>query len=125
MIVRIGYKRNYNPDEKDITSIAVCAGSGKLIQDSSIVFNRLGGSVFAGVKADLFLTGEMGHHQALELCDRASAYVVLTEHSNCERGYLKGTYVARLKEELSSSDADSESIEVLFSEIDLDPLQIA
>jgi putative NIF3 family GTP cyclohydrolase 1 type 2 len=72
----------------------------------------------------LFLTGEMGHHQALDLCDRANAYVILTEHSNCERGYLKDSYVARLKAELSTGD-ESEPVEILFSQIDSDPLQIA
>lgn len=27
-VVRVGYKRGYNPTAKDINTIAVCAGSG-------------------------------------------------------------------------------------------------
>ncbi len=70
------------------------------------------------------MTGEIGHHQALELCDRANAYVILTEHSNCERGYLKETYLSRLNEELASEEA-GEQVKIVFSKVDSDPLQIA
>lgn len=58
---------------KFISSIAVCAGSG--------------GSVLAGVKADLYWTGEMSHHEVLD-CVRSGVSVVLCEHSNTERPYL-------------------------------------
>lgn len=75
--------------------------------------------MFAGVKADLFLTGEMGHHQVLELCDRNGSHVVLTEHSNCERGYLQDIYIPALNNELNDSD-----VEVIFSQIDTDPLKV-
>lgn len=69
----------------------------------------------------------MGHHQALELCERSGSFVILTEHSNCERGFLKDVYCPRLVEELNTSVGDGdglENIEVLFSEIDSDPLKI-
>lgn len=65
----------------------------------------------------------MGHHRVLELCDRQNSHVLLTEHSNCERGYLREIFVPLLKETLNQ---DSKNIfEVLFSEIDIcDPLTI-
>lgn len=83
----------------------------------------LGGSVFTDVSADLFITGEMGHHQVLELCDRHNSHVLLTEHSNCERGYLSQVFVPLLEETLNCG-ADNK-FEVLFSEVDVcDPLSI-
>lgn len=79
----------------------------------------LGGSVFTGTQADLFLTGELTHHQTLDLCDKNNAHVVLTEHSNCERGYLRGVFVPALQSRL---DALDDSVRVLFSESDADPI---
>lgn len=54
-------------------SFAVCAGSGA--------------SVLTGVKADVFITGEMSHHEVLA-ANAAGTAVLLTHHSKCERGYL-------------------------------------
>jgi putative NIF3 family GTP cyclohydrolase 1 type 2 len=83
----------------------------------------LGGSVFSGVRADLFITGEMGHHQVLEICDRLNSTVLLTEHSNCERGYLKDVLSGLLKKTLSEFSGDD--FEVEYSQVDLqDPLSI-
>lgn len=71
----------------------------------------------------MFITGEMGHHQVLELCDRQNAHVLLTEHSNCERGFLKDIFVPLLKETLNQVSQDN--FEVSFSEADAsDPLLI-
>lgn len=83
----------------------------------------LGGSTFTNVTADLFVTGEMGHHQVLELCDRHNSHVLLTEHSNCERGYLSEVFVSLLKKTLNHKSENR--FEVLFSEADdCDPLSI-
>jgi putative NIF3 family GTP cyclohydrolase 1 type 2 len=60
--------------ESEISSIAVCAGSG-----ASVLVN-------AG-KVDLWITGEMGHHEALD-CQEKNISVLLAEHSNTERGFL-------------------------------------
>lgn len=71
----------------------------------------------------MFVTGEMGHHQVLELCDRHNSHVLLTEHSNCERGYLRQVFVPLLKKTLNHDAGNS--FEVLFSEIDVcDPLSV-
>ncbi len=57
-----------------ISTVTVAAGSG--------------GSLFShGPPADLYLTGECGHHEVLGLL-RRGASVVLAEHSSSERGYL-------------------------------------
>lgn len=75
------------------------------------------------MNADLFVTGEMGHHQVLELCDRQNAHVLLTEHSNCERGYLSDVFVPLLNETLN--ELSEKEVKVIFSEIDThDPLEI-
>ncbi|KAF9235382.1 NGG1p interacting factor 3 [Melanogaster broomeanus] len=56
-----------------VRTIAICAGSG--------------GSVLSGVEADVYLTGEMAHHEVLAAV-AAGRYVVLCGHTNTERGYL-------------------------------------
>ncbi len=47
-----------------------------------------GGSVLRGACADVFVTGEMSHHDALAIVG-SGATVVLAGHSNTERGFLK------------------------------------
>ena len=69
--------------------------------------------LFQGVHPrDLFLTGEMRHHDVLGRVAQGSA-VLLTEHSNSERGYLS-EFAVRLQDELS--------IEAFVSKQDRDPL---
>jgi dinuclear metal center YbgI/SA1388 family protein len=84
-----------------VKSVAMCAGSGA--------------SVFKGVKADLFLTGELSHHEVLALV-AAGACVLLTEHSNSERGYLPV-----LKRKI---EAGCPGVQVLVSTVDADPLRV-
>ncbi|XP_026685528.1 NIF3-like protein 1 [Diaphorina citri] len=56
-------------DEIMINSIAVCAGSG--------------GELLRGKKADLYITGEMSHHDVLDATHRGTT-VLLLEHSDSE-----------------------------------------
>ena len=57
-----------------VRTIALCPGAG--------------GSLFAQVdEVDVLLTGEMRHHDILERT-AAGAAVILSDHSNSERGYL-------------------------------------
>lgn len=58
----------------NVRSIAVAAGAG--------------GSVLRGADADVLVTGEMSHHDALAAL-AAGRSVVLAGHSNTERGFLK------------------------------------
>ena len=60
--------------ESAVKTVAVCAGSGS--------------SVLKDVRADLYVTGEMGHHDVLHATQTGTS-VILCEHTNTERGYLK------------------------------------
>ena len=57
----------------EIRRLAICPGSG--------------GSLFEDVEADAYLTGEMQHHQVLDLVQRGKS-VVLLGHTATERPYL-------------------------------------
>jgi len=87
-----------------IQRIAVCAGSGA--------------SVFRGLShVDLLVTGEMSHHEVLAATQNGQN-VILTEHSNTERGYLKV-----LKKTLDTELGVD--FEVVISQSDADPLLVA
>jgi len=58
-----------------VSTVAVCAGSG------ASVLSHAG-------KVDLWITGEMGHHEALDAQENNTS-VILAEHSNTERGFLE------------------------------------
>lgn len=89
---------------RPLKRIAVCAGSG--------------GSLFEPLRdVDLYVTGEMRHHDVLaKLAQGAS--VVLCEHSNTERGYLP-----RLADRLRQ--LTDGTAEILISTSDREPLQFA
>ncbi|EST05992.1 Ngg1p interacting factor 3, NIF3 [Kalmanozyma brasiliensis GHG001] len=89
--------------DKPISSIAVCAGSGS--------------SVFSGVKADLYLTGELSHHEILAY-KAAGASVIVTNHTNTERKYLRDVLQHWLRRELPSRYS------VSVSKTDRDPLTV-
>ncbi|KAG7794930.1 hypothetical protein KL929_004395 [Ogataea haglerorum] len=92
-----------NPDAAAITTVAVCAGSG--------------GSVFRNVDADLYLTGELSHHEALYFREKGSS-VIACNHSNSERGFL-----SVLKEQLAR-ELDDPEIAIDISTTDEDPFAI-
>ena len=84
-------------------SVAVCAGSG--------------GGVLAGASGhDLFLTGELRHHDVLRALARGTS-VILCEHSSSERGYLP-LFARRLRDETRGE------IEIVLSDADREPLAI-
>jgi dinuclear metal center YbgI/SA1388 family protein len=86
-----------------IRTAAVCAGAG--------------GSIFERCNhVDLVLTGEMRHHDILARVARGTT-VVLTDHSNCERGYLPHL-ATRLR------NAFGEDVAVHVATKDRDPLNI-
>lgn len=87
---------------RPIGSLAVCPGAG--------------GSLFAAVgEVDLLLTGEMRHHDVLARV-AAGTTVVLTDHTNSERGYLS-LFAERLQ-------AGCPGLEVQISRVDRDPLAV-
>lgn len=83
-----------------VRSVALCAGAGA--------------SVLRGRRADVYLTGEMGHHELLAAV-ASGIHVILTEHSNSERGYL-ATYAERLRAALGPR------VDVRISGVDADPV---
>ena len=85
-----------------VSSVAVCAGSG--------------GSVLRDVPADLYVTGEMSHHDVLHSVYNGSA-VILCDHSNTERGFLS-VLRSRLLDSLDKC------VEIDISTIDQDPLTV-
>ncbi len=91
-----------SPDpEALVERVAVCPGAG--------------GGLFEGCRGpQLFLTGEMRHHDVLDRVRRGE-HVILSDHTNTERGYLP-----RLAERLRAEWP----IEVLVSARDRDPLEI-
>ena len=86
-----------------VCTIAVCAGSGA--------------SMLAGVKADLYVTGEMSHHEVLS-ANATGASVILTNHSNSERGYLP-VLEQRLQRSWGLSGV---KLETIVTSVDADPL---
>ncbi|KAL6474973.1 hypothetical protein MHYP_G00160130 [Metynnis hypsauchen] len=85
-----------------VKTAAVCAGSGA--------------SVLQGVKADLYVTGEMSHHEILDAVAKGTS-VILSDHSNSERGFL-----SVFKERLAACLPDS--VTIAISKRDRDPLEV-
>ncbi len=85
-----------------IVSFGVCPGAG------GELFEAMG-------PVDLLLTGEMRHHDVLARV-AAGTTVVLTDHTNCERGYLP-RYVERLRAALPT-------VQFRVSDRDRDPLEV-
>ena len=74
---------------RHVRTIALCAGAG--------------GSVLTGQEADVYWTGEMRHHDVLAARQRGTS-VVLCDHTNTERPYLK-VLRTRLREMLGDAVA--------------------
>ena len=94
----------YDQNQPDrIETIAVCVGAG--------------GSLFKKYpNADAYITGEMQHHQVLDLHQKGKV-VILAGHTNTERPFL-GRYRDRLIE------AGGGKVEWLISETDRAPMAI-
>ena len=101
--VRFAQARKIEPKDDLIKTVAICAGSG--------------GSVLKGVRANMYLTGEMSHHDVLDAVSNGT-HVVLGEHSNTERGFLKDEFSGILFDMLEGK------VEICHSSIDKDPVKI-
>lgn len=97
--VQVGLARGAQRDHA-IRTVAICAGSG--------------GLVFSGVKADLFFTGEMSHHESLHFTESGLCLIVCG-HSNTERPFLQ-----QMRDEIL---ADLPGTMVKVSDTDHDPLE--
>ncbi|EPS39964.1 hypothetical protein H072_6299 [Dactylellina haptotyla CBS 200.50] len=118
--VALAKRHSVAEPERDIKTIAVCAGSG--------------GSVFKDVKADLLFTGEMSHHEALSAKETGTS-IIACFHSNTERGYLPlmkqklletlpGAWEEMIEEEGRDEMMDLEGWDVVISQDDRDPYEI-
>ncbi|PPQ72412.1 hypothetical protein CVT24_002983 [Panaeolus cyanescens] len=116
--VQVGYAATEESQASSIRTIAICAGSG--------------GSMLVGQDADVYLTGEMSHHEVLATV-AAGRHVILSAksmpvggHTNTERGYLP-ILAAKLRSELQATEFKElglHEVEVLVSEKDQHPLQV-
>ncbi|XP_059222914.1 NIF3-like protein 1 [Stomoxys calcitrans] len=87
--------------KSEIKKVALCAGSGA--------------TLLRGVKADLYITGEMSHHEVLD-ANHNNVSVILCNHSNSERGFLK-TFQPKLDDMLNGQ------CEIFVAETDEDPIK--
>lgn len=86
-----------------VSSVAVCCGSGA--------------SMLAQTEADVYVTGEMSHHEILAANANGTS-VVLLNHSNSERRYLHLCLASQLQQVLGTE------YQVVTSELDADPLVV-
>ncbi|KAI9454898.1 GTP cyclohydrolase 1 type 2/Nif3 [Lactarius psammicola] len=100
-----------NSPNRDVQSVAICAGSG--------------GSVLLGVNADVYFTGEMSHHEVLAAV-ATGRNVILCGHTNTERGYLP-VLAHKLQAELAAHNGDEKDFipaDIHISQEDRHPLDI-
>lgn len=90
--------------DRMIRRVAICAGAGGSLLPEAIA-----------AKADLFITGELRHHDALAAA-RAGVCVIATLHSNSERIAL-GSLAEKLRQRLTG-------IDFTLSTRDRDPFEI-
>ena len=117
--VRVALPSGVQSLDSPISTIGVCVGSGA--------------SVFREIKnenlPDLLFTGEMGHHDVRNYAFNRGIALILTEHTNCERGFLCDRLVPMLREALDdgtfpASDPSSGSFDFIISKEDRDPVEI-
>jgi dinuclear metal center YbgI/SA1388 family protein len=85
---------------RQLSTVALCAGAG--------------GNVVTALAADLIVTGEMRHHDVLRAIESGSS-VILSEHTNSERGYLpilRSRMMAEGVTDVSVSSQDKEPLGV-------------
>lgn len=81
------------------------------------------GDILNNVNADMIITGEFSHHEILHEVHRGVS-VIVTDHSNTERGYahlFKDRFIQLLKSK--NVDYLKCGLEILISQVDRDPLQ--
>lgn len=108
--------------ERRVTQVAVCAGSGGVTLKAYIADMR----TQKVPPLDVFLSGEMSHHDVLEGTQNGIT-ILLTEHSNSERGFLtslRGRLETALREGTAGILGPEGPVEVLLSESDQDPLYV-
>ncbi|KAF3490553.1 UPF0135 protein [Arthroderma uncinatum] len=97
-------------EEIGITTVAACPGSGSsiLMKDGRPV-------------ADLLLTGELSHHDALAAIEAGSVVVTLS-HSNSERGFLQSSMRKILDTELKAEWQKARTVDRLPAQCEEDKM---
>lgn len=92
----------YGLEDHLIGKVALCAGSGS--------------GVFKGLRedVDLYYTGELSHHEVLKYKEAGKA-VIVCNHSNTERGFIRKVMHPFLL---------AEGVDCIVAKTDVDPLQI-
>lgn len=90
-----------------ISTIALCPGSGK--------------ELLQGVKADLIVTGELGHHDQLRLRESGTS-AIITGHWNSEAGFL-GIFAEHLAQQLSALGAHAPNAKIMVATSDRSPME--
>jgi putative NIF3 family GTP cyclohydrolase 1 type 2 len=98
-------------ENRSVKRVAMCAGAGGELLDDAIRQN-----------ANLFLTGELRHHDALKAINAGMA-TICTLHSNSERPSLM-RLKSRLTSQLESHPDSAKLPQVLVSQMDRDPFVI-
>ena len=110
-------------DHADIRRIALCAGSGGSVLAKAAEMPASDGPVRKpNVGGELWVTGEMSHHEVLAATEKGIVVVCLG-HSNSERGYLREIMKPLLERELAQDGGAATGATVHVSEQDRDPLQ--
>ncbi|QPG73550.1 hypothetical protein FOA43_000862 [Brettanomyces nanus] len=104
--IQLATKHPDQLDELSIRTVAICAGSGS--------------SLFRNVRADLYYTGELAHHEAL-FYKECGAHVIACNHSNTERGFLQ---VLKLQLNEQFKQMGLEQVNITISLTDRDPYQV-
>jgi len=103
--LKLGHLLTASEESRPIQRIAICAGAGGELLDAAIA-----------AKADLYLTGELRHHDALK-ASRSGVDVICTLHSNSERSSLT-RLMARFQQALPAAPP------MVLSRVDRDPFSI-
>lgn len=98
--------------DRAVTHVGMCAGAGAELLPAA-----------AADECEVFVTGELKHHDVLEAMNRGIA-VLLAGHTNTERGYLP-----RLADRLGAAarhraDIGGPGVKFLVSRVDCDPLRV-
>jgi dinuclear metal center YbgI/SA1388 family protein len=101
----LGHLLIAGPTSGMVSTAACCAGAcGEMVNDA------------LAQKAELYLTGEMRHHDALRAAEKGMT-VVCTLHSHSERAVLK-RWAERLREQMPA-------VQFVLSQVDRDPFLIS
>ncbi len=92
--------------DSSVSKIACCPGSGRSV-------------LVDCTQADVWITGEMSHHDVLDAV-HSGITVVLCDHSNSERGFLR--HVRDVLDQKFNEGLEGKKVEVKVSQVDKDPL---